>query len=189
MKDFRQRGFTLIELLVAVAITAVLATGVAGALGQLSNGNATTTSRQMAINQVQSAINQISIDAQMAQKITVEDSAGNIKPVDAVSKTVTLDLVAAEKIVIDWAEWDATRNTVMFTRSADGTLTRTKTVVPPGQSALPGIQTIIAKYISTLSGTWNTNLKTLTINIVATAGDAKPASEARTFQIIPRPAQ
>jgi prepilin-type N-terminal cleavage/methylation domain-containing protein len=189
MKDLRQQGFTLIELLIALAVSGIIMTGVASVLGQLSNGNAMTTSRQIAVNQVQNAIDQISLDTQMAQNITVADSAGNAKPVDAVSKTVAFNLVASERLVIKWAEWDTTQNTVMFTRGSNGTLTRTNTIKLPGQSASPDTQTLIARFISTISGSWNTNLKVLTINIVATAGQFKPASESRTFQIIPRPAQ
>jgi len=68
-----QKGFTLVELLVAIAVTAVIAPAVTATIYQLYSVYAQVTNRVTVNNQVANAVQWITSDSQMAQKITVEN--------------------------------------------------------------------------------------------------------------------
>jgi prepilin-type N-terminal cleavage/methylation domain-containing protein len=160
---YDQRGFTLAELLIAIAITALIGAAVATAVFQVFRINASSTNRQIAINQVEVAINSISRDAQQAQQIS---------PATGVPFTM------------QWTTWDNHTNVVIYSLSGTN-LQRTITI----DSGSPST-TIVANYITVASGTWNTSTKVLNLTLRVTVGTgSSPQYEERTFQINPRSAQ
>jgi prepilin-type N-terminal cleavage/methylation domain-containing protein len=188
MRNNASKGFTLIELLVAVAVAAIILTSLGSVFWQLSSGHAQTTNRQDAVNQVQNAVQRLSNDIQMAQKITVLDNAGSQRLVDAVSKTVEFDFAVGDALKIRWVDWDAGVTEVTY-KVTSGTLMRTNSITPLGQTDPTVTHTLIARNISGGLGTWNTNVNALSLNITSTSGGYEPASETRTIQIFPRPVQ
>jgi prepilin-type N-terminal cleavage/methylation domain-containing protein len=152
---YDQRGFTLAELLIAIAITALIGAAVATAVFQVFRINASSTNRQIAINQVEVAINSISRDAQQAQQIS---------PATGVPFTM------------QWTTWDNHTNVVIYSLSGTN-LQRTITI----DSGSPST-TIVANYITVASGTWNTSTKVLNLTLRVTVGTgSSPQYEERTF--------
>jgi prepilin-type N-terminal cleavage/methylation domain-containing protein len=68
-----QRGFTLIELLVGIVITGIIATAMAGLVFQVVSVYTQVTNRVTVNNQVSNAVQWITSDSQMAQKVVVEN--------------------------------------------------------------------------------------------------------------------
>ena len=62
-----QAGFTMIEILIATAVTAILSTGLIMVTFQVFSTNAAITNHNLAIKQVQNAVDYISRDVQQAQ--------------------------------------------------------------------------------------------------------------------------
>jgi prepilin-type N-terminal cleavage/methylation domain-containing protein len=168
-----QKGFTLIEILIAIAITAIIGSGVAVGTYEIVHVNASSTNRQVAITNVENAVHYISRDAQQAQIISPANS-----------------FLSGASLTLQWITWDIynnTNHTNVVTYSLSGTnLIRTSTIDGGGATT-----TTVAKFITTAFGTWNESAKLLTFtNITATVGaGASVVSETRTFKIIPRSAQ
>jgi prepilin-type N-terminal cleavage/methylation domain-containing protein len=155
----RQRGFTLVEILVALAITGLVAAGIAASISQIIDVNARTSTRMTAIKQIEVVIDRIRIDMQMAQEISNSD------PNDS---TV--------KLILKWKEWDNTINLVTYRLDDNNQLSRMPSY---------GTFNAVAKNIQQLQaaqladGNWS-------ITITATVGGYKPATESRTFEVKPR---
>jgi prepilin-type N-terminal cleavage/methylation domain-containing protein len=185
-----QKGFTIIELIVAIAIVGLITPMLVGMLSQLSTSNSVISHRQMAINEIQNAIDRVSEDVFTAQSIVIKNSGGSQKSADPITKMIDLDLGgAADRLTMSYVQWNNTLHTVEYKLDNGGTLTRYNSILVSGESTPTLSQTLIARSISACAGTWDTNLKTLTLNVVATVGETHPRSESRTVQIIPRPAQ
>jgi prepilin-type N-terminal cleavage/methylation domain-containing protein len=187
-----QQGFTLAEIVIAIAITALIGSAVATATYQVVNINSSSTNHQIAITQVQNAVHSISRDAQQAQYTIPKDSAGDPLPLDTVpigSTKISFDLIAPDKIVIEWIEWDMTDKEITYS-VVNGSLQRTLSIYV-NDVLTEQTSTYVANNISAFSGNWDTDLnsKVLTVTITATVNVPKPSIETRTFQIKPRPAQ
>jgi len=129
-----QKGFTLVELLAAIAITAVIAPAVTAAIYQLYSVYAQVTNRITVNNQVANAVQWITSDSQMAQKITVENGT-------------TPDL----RLNFLQYSWDNSVYNITYTITNDNQMQReyTKTYalgtgIPPEQSTI-----VVARYVDT----------------------------------------
>lgn len=71
-----QNGFSLVELLVAIAISGIVAAGLAIAIFQLWNGHARSTGEMSVVRQVQQTGHYITRDAQMAVEVSDVDDPG-----------------------------------------------------------------------------------------------------------------
>lgn len=191
-----QKGFILAELLVAMAITALIGSAVATATYQVVKVNALSTNHQIAIVQVQNAVNSISRDTQQAQQVIPQDIFGTALLSDTVpvgSTLISFDLSSGEKLMLKWIAWDNTTNEVTYT-IVNGTLQRDISLYVNGLLTEQKT-TSIANNVSTpdvsqpVHCSWDTYARVLTFKIEAIVGTSNPATETRTFQIIPRPAQ
>jgi prepilin-type N-terminal cleavage/methylation domain-containing protein len=190
MQRHSQKGFTIVELIIAIAIIGLITPMLVSMLSQLSTSNSVITHRQIAINEIQNAIDRVSEDIFTAQSIVIKNSSGSQKSPDPITKMIALDLAgAADTLTMSYMEWNNTLHTVEYKLDNGGTLTRYNSILVSGQTTPTQSQTLIARSISTCAGTWDTNLKTMTLNVVATVGENHPRSESRTVQINPRPAQ
>jgi prepilin-type N-terminal cleavage/methylation domain-containing protein len=191
----QQQGFTLIELVLAIAISSIIGAAVATAMYQTERINSSSSNRQSAIVQVQNAVQSISRDAQQAQQVIPQDNSGEAKPLDTyplLTKLISFDLSAGDKIMFQWYTWDSHLYQVTYSL-VNGVLK--KTVVIDG---VVGVQTgaVVANNIinntgGDFSGSWDTKNKVLNVTTLeATVGNgASQISETRSFQINPRAAQ
>lgn len=180
------QGFTLVELLAAIVITALIGSATATAVFQVFRINSSSTNHQIAISQVETTVNSVSRDAQQAQVVVPKDAAGVALPMNPVP-TISFNLGTGHKLTVKWTDWDNSQKEVTYSMVSN-TLQRDFRVY------VNGIQTeqkttTIASNISVASGNWNTNTKVLTFRIAAQVGTSNPATETRTIQITPRPAQ
>jgi prepilin-type N-terminal cleavage/methylation domain-containing protein len=183
-----QKGFTLAELLVAMAITALIGSAVATATYQVVKVNALSTNHQIAVSQVQNAVNSISRDTQQSQQVIPKSSADIALPLDTIpvgSTTISYNLITGNIFQVQWINWDGnTTYQVTYSVDSNGTLKRLLKINGTLTST-----TSVAQNIKIASGNWDTYARVLTLQITAIVGASNPATETRTFQIIPRPAQ
>ena len=180
-----QRGFTLIELIIAIAITTLIAGGVASALFQVYNVNTLNSNHMTATRQVQNAGFWISQDSQMAQIVDTTDDVGTAeieilflswtgwgydigddKGTDYVEVVYYYDVATSEI-------W---RNEVKTTTiyDSDGGPVGT----PTSSSSLFRVAQFITSATTALSG------NKIELTIVAEVADS---SEKRTYEVSPRP--
>ena len=156
-----QRGFTLIEILIALAITGLLATGIAALIAQTFNINASSSSRMTALKQIEVAVDRIRVDVQMAQEI-----AGSAESDPEVFLYLT------------WKEWDNTSHEVAYSLDS-----ATHEIIREAENSR-----VIAKNIRSAeaeeldSGNWS-------ITLEAVVEDSGQAPETRTFEVHPRLSQ
>ena len=160
-----QRGITLIELVIAMAITTLISAAVATGIYQIVKVNVTSANRQIAISQVQNAVNSISRDAEQAQIISPTSNFLSVP------------------LTLQWITWD--NHVTVVTYSLSGT-TLQRTITIDGSPRT----TLVARYITSASGTWNAGTKVLSFSaLTATVGPPNTVTETRFFQINPRSAQ
>ena len=167
----QQHGFTLIEVLIAIAIVGVISTAVASATGQIININEISKNRFTAIKQLETAVDTIRVDMQVAQEITTDEDDGYI-PEEANPPELKLNL--------KWTDWnDNTSNQVKYYLTGDNKLQRIYITADGTRSrtAARDIQDVGAERLS--SGAWS-------VTISAKTGGYKPAEEIRTFTVLPR---
>jgi prepilin-type N-terminal cleavage/methylation domain-containing protein len=164
-----QKGLTLVELIVAIAISALIGTVVVTGVFQIIKINAKSTNRQIAISQVQNAVNSISRDAEQAQQIS----------------PASFSLSTGGSLTMQWTTW-VTTDHYLITYSLSGTnLQRSVTI----NSGTPST-TVVANSINAATGTWNASTKVLNFTaLTAAVGTTNTVTENRTFQINPRSAQ
>jgi prepilin-type N-terminal cleavage/methylation domain-containing protein len=154
-----QKGFTLVELLTAMVIAAVLGIGVSSITYQIFNVNSLTSSRMVAVKQVEYAVDSIRRDVAMNQVLPSESSM---------------------PLVLNWIEWNATTHRVVYSIS-NGKLTRQQYI----NSGLPTSK-VVAMYIDPAKTSWKYDSGGYAFTVTCTVPGFKPASETRTFQIISR---
>jgi prepilin-type N-terminal cleavage/methylation domain-containing protein len=166
-----QRGFTLVEVLVGIAILGVISTAIAAATGQIININESSQNRFTAVKQLETAVDTIRVDIQVAQEISIEEDE-SYTPEESNPPEIKLNM--------KWTEWDDnSSHQVKYYLTSDNILQRvyitadeTKT-----RNAAFDIQDIEAARLS--SGAWS-------ITISAESGSYKSAGETRTFTVLPR---
>jgi prepilin-type N-terminal cleavage/methylation domain-containing protein len=157
-----QSGFTLIELIVALAITGLLAGGLSATIFQVLNGNAQSSSQMNVVRQVQNAGYWISQDTLMAQIVARSGATGF-------------------PLTLTWTEFgvDEDEHQVVYTLVADQLKREHYT------NSVLDATTFIARYINSISCEGDSDELTLTVS--ASLDGYRPASETRTYSIIPRP--
>jgi hypothetical protein len=152
---------------VALAVTGLIASAATTAIFQVVSVNAGSVAHMTAVKQVENAVYHISRDAQMAQSVT---TAGSSFPLN-----------------LAWVEWNNTTHQVSYSIQ-NGTLQRSENTTIVGQLPQTAV-TPAAQYINTgsTSCTWDSVHRVLIVNITVSVGGFRPATETRTFQIIPRP--
>jgi prepilin-type N-terminal cleavage/methylation domain-containing protein len=170
--NWNQKGFTLAEIVIAIAITALISSAVATAAYQVVKVNTISTNHQIAVSQVQNAVNSISRDTQQAQLVV---PTGPTVVNDVANNLISFNLISDDTFTVQWIDWDDNTTHQAAYTVVDGTLK--KNTIP------------VANDIDIASGSWNTDTRTLTLQIKAVVGATNTATETRTFQIIPRPAQ
>ena len=165
-----QGGFTLVEMLVALAITGLIASGVAVAIIQVFSVNSSASNRMTAVRQVQSAGHYISRDAEMAQSVSIDDDPA------------TTDII--ELVSLSWIDWNGVNYQSNYTINIDDREIK-RSYSAGGQLT----ENIIARYIDPDPG--NTNCQRdgdmLVLTVTASLEGFRPASETRVYEIIPRP--
>ena len=164
-----QKGFTIIELLIALAITSAIGGGISMAVIQIFDHNAQSTTRMIAVKQVENTVHWLNRDVQMAQVVA---PTANPDP-DGLPLTLS------------WVEWDNTENEVVYAL-ASGELTRSYSI----DGGEPNVR-VVARYANPDSALTNCSLDgaVLTFKITATVSEgSKSASESRTVDILARSA-
>ena len=163
-----QRGFTLIELLVALAITGLLASGLGVTIFQIFGGNAQSSSQMTVVRQVQNSGYWISQDTLMAQVVEPDSGATGFP------------------LTLTWAEFgtDGDEHQVIYSLSVDNELIRTYSI-----NGFLSATTFVAQDIDLDPAKTNCAYSggVLTLTVSASVSGYRPASETRTYEIIPRP--
>ena len=186
-----QQGFTLIELLIAIAIAALICVAVAEVTVQVERVNASSSNRQVAVVQVQNAVQSISRDAEQSQQVIPQYYPSDLAlPLDTTPAgttliTFSLSSTPAEQIMFQWFTWDNNLDQITYTLT-NGILKKTTMIDSVQTGSLQ-----VASNIINISGNWDTKMKVLSITTLeATVGTGtSQRSETRTFQINPRSAQ
>ena len=168
-----QKGFTLVELLIAVAITAVISTGLMMTITQLFSVNSADSNRMAAVKQVENALHYLNRDVQMstASKITEDNGDSYPRNFPLTLKWTDYTGEAAQDYKVDYA-LDANRDLLRTQTIDDNTTTATTTIV--------------AHDIDDLSSDYSFNGEVLTVNLTASVEGYKSATESRTLQVKPR---
>jgi len=163
-----QKGFTLIELIVVIAITGLIITAVTVTIFQLFSISARSDNHMLAVRQVQNAGYWISHDAQMAW--SVEPADESVDEPDGTRFPLTLT----------WIDWDGTMNEITYAL-VGGELQRSHSISGNTETS------IVAQYIDSTQTICQFANGKLTLTVTATVGGWQPASETRTYEVIPRP--
>jgi prepilin-type N-terminal cleavage/methylation domain-containing protein len=161
-----QSGFTLIELLVAVAISGLLAAGVVMAISQVISVNAGSTSRMLAVKQIESVIDIIRPDVIMAKKVTPDASTTGFP------------------LTLTRANWEESQNTIIYTFDA----ANSELIRDDGSVVKVIAQNIESIEMVNKSEYTSGDETKVTLIITASVGGYRPAKETRQFDIFPRPA-
>jgi len=154
-------------IIIAVAISGIIAGAATTTIFQVFTGNARTSNHMTAVRQVQNAGYWISHDALMALDV-VPDTGDTGFP-----------------LTLTWTDWDSgDEYQVVYSLIEDNKLQRehyTNRDINPD----PNTTTFVAQYIASISCQFTGG--ELTLTVTATVGGWKPASETRTYEVIPRP--
>jgi len=177
-KRLSQSGFTLIEIVVAMAIVAFISTGLVSAIAQLVNVNHLSNNRMTAIKQIENALHIISQDVQMAQTVTIGGTSF---------------------FSLSWYERDESRqdysklHQAIYTLTPEGLLQKFDSLTSFGQTPVTTTTNIAQDIVSdplltncSFSPAESPYEGIFTIQITATSGDHKSATETRNAQILLR---
>jgi prepilin-type N-terminal cleavage/methylation domain-containing protein len=161
-----KRGFTLIETMVALVIASILSLGVSLTIHQVLTVNASSTTRLIAVKQVENAVHYLSRDSQMAQDIQTGAGAGF-------------------PLILRWTEWDGTTHRVTYSLQGDQ-LRRTQSI-----NSGPLQDMFIARDIAANAAQTFCQYSggVLSFKISSVVSGFRSSTESRSFQIIPRAAQ
>ena len=165
-----QSGFVLIEMLMAIAISALIIVGIVDVTVQTVVVNAADNSQMSAIKQVENAIHWIERDAQMA-------SAKWIFPKDS---TVT-DF----PLYLQWTGFED-NYTYKITYILDNGVLLRQEVIEDIDDVISETELFICDNIIDLESNYAFNGEILEVNLKATVGNFRTATESRTLYVIPR---
>ncbi|MFP3899170.1 MAG: type II secretion system protein J [Dehalococcoidia bacterium] len=161
-----QRGFTLVEMLVVVALVGIIAAGIAMTISQVMAVNSRTSSKMVALRQVQQAGDRVSRDVLQSRGLNWTNSDFSL--------TLTIpywseNTTGAYKVVF-WLAGDELKRE--YYSSIDG--------------AEPDYTTVIARYIDADDTSFEPNLvgDGYVFRVSATVG---LYTETREYEIKPRP--
>lgn len=166
-----QSAFVLIEMLMAIAISSLIIVGIVEITVQTVAINASDNSQMSAVKQVESAIHWIERDAQMA-------SAKWISPKDS---TVT-DF----PLYLQWTGFEDNYTHKIAYILDNGALLRREIIEDIDDEVISETETFISDNIITVDSNYAFNGEILEVNLKATVGDYRSATELRTLYVIPR---
>ncbi len=149
----------MVELVMAMGVSAIIVSGSTATIYQVFMNNAQNTAHMTAVKQVENALHFMVRDIQMSQNIQTDNLTGD------------------EILKLRWIDWDNTTYQVIYSLT-NGELFRNYSL---------GGQTTVSRYIATLDVSPKPygNGK-VTVSISVTIGGARPASETREVEILPR---
>jgi len=159
----QQAGFTLVELLVAVALIGILLPGITVAVFHVINVSIASSNQMQTLKDVESAIDQMRIDIQMAATISYGANQGF-------------------PLTLNWQEWDNNRNEVKYTL-VSGELQRKQTI---NNDTAHATTRTVGRNIDSIAVNSPNGANTLNITITSRISGYKTAIETRTFEIYPR---
>ena len=165
-----QSGFVLIEMLMAIAISALILVGIVDITVQTVIVNASDTNQMRAIKQVENAIHWIERDAQMA-------STKWISPKDS---TVT-DF----PLYLQWTGFEDNYTHKITYMLDNGALLREE-IIEDIDDVISETETFICDNIIEAESNYAFNGEILEVNLKATVGSFRTATESRTLYVIPR---
>jgi prepilin-type N-terminal cleavage/methylation domain-containing protein len=165
-------GFTLIEVLVGLAIVSILAVVVGQAISEMFVINASGNARMSAVKQVENAIDIIRKDCLMAREIQLDGSDSGFP------------------LKLAWIDWHTDRQIEITFTLDNGELKRQFSEIS-GTDISEVAERVIATTISSI----NVEVKVdpldfrshYVITLASTVGGFRPATEVRTFEVLPRP--
>jgi prepilin-type N-terminal cleavage/methylation domain-containing protein len=178
----KENGFTLIEITIVLAICASIAGGVMAVTNQVFNLSNESNYRLIATKQVERAADVISRDAAMVQY------PYPLAPMDASGFSDvpgSADLLSPS-LYLGYTTWQNATYLVTYWIQNQQLIRRQY------RNGMQQSQTIVANYVVWNRGSANSPTRygyasnVLTFTITCTVGTAKPVTETRTFQIIPR---
>jgi prepilin-type N-terminal cleavage/methylation domain-containing protein len=151
-----QAGFTLIEIVATLIIGSIIGLGATMANSQVIKQTVRNNDYTVANRQVLNAIQWISRDAQMAQKIEGAEGFPN-----------------SSNLTLKWTTWDNQLNKVVYSAVNDQ-IRRSYTIDDD-----PAQEVLIAQYIDpdSLSCDWDENTGELTLTITSSVGEGAHAIE------------
>jgi prepilin-type N-terminal cleavage/methylation domain-containing protein len=158
----RESGFTLVEFIIAAAIVGLLAAAITVSIFQVFKVNTLSSSRMVAIKQVETAINRIRVDVQMAQLVENTDTDPNVF------------------LKVRWKEWDNTVSEVKY--SVDPASHQMSRLLSQGSPLSPVNTIVVAEHIQSVAAEQAGSNWSITI-----AADVSGSTETRTFEVKPRP--
>jgi hypothetical protein len=149
-----------------MGIGAIIAGGVGMATYEVFTINARSTSDMTAIKEVENGVHWITQDALMAQTVDASGTQGF-------------------PLKMYWIGWDGTTENVTYTQQS-GILRRTVWINGATTSQLS-----VARHISPSSGNTSASFSggVLNVKLTSAIGGFRPATETRSFQVIPRSSQ
>jgi prepilin-type N-terminal cleavage/methylation domain-containing protein len=158
----RHSAFTLIELLIGMVVVAMLIGLIASAINQTAMINAGSGARTKAIRELDVSIDTLRRDIQMAQQVNAPPNSGF-------------------PLNLSWKEWDNTAYVITY--RLDGSLLKREVEV----NGSPSEDKVLASDISLIKiDNLPYSSGSLSISVTSTVGGFKPASESRTFRVLPR---
>ncbi|MFC1902135.1 type II secretion system protein J [Chloroflexota bacterium] len=169
MKSRSEDGYSLIGILIALAIMAIITTGMMMVIEQIYNVNSDRTNHIVAIREVQNAGRWFTVDGQKA--VTIEPA----QDTDGFPLTIS------------WDDQDDNQHEVVYTLLLDNTLERqhyTNRTMNPD----PHTTTLVASHIDPSSTSCNvTENSELSAHVTAAVNiDSVTYTETRTYRIFPR---
>lgn len=168
-----EKGFTYIELLVAISIIALVGGAANMTTFQVFKGTERNDIHMTAIRQVQNAGYMISRDAEMAQKVTVDD------------------LTPPDFLVLNWTNGDTGDGYQIAYTLEDmlegglKNLLRNQSINGEANGTM-----LVAQYINPDAGKTRCDFTdgTLTLTVTATVSDgSQTKNETRIYKLVPRP--
>jgi prepilin-type N-terminal cleavage/methylation domain-containing protein len=164
-----QGGYTLNELLVAMAITGILIGGVTTSIVQIFTGSIGSSSRMMAVKQIEHAVDTLRSDFIVAQQITPD-----------------LDAESGFPLQLIWVDWDgAEEHVITYSLDDDKKLIREEEI--DGDST----DRVVAEHIQSISILDPDDYAggKITLSITSSVESLRSAEVTRTIDILPRPAR